>query len=74
VNTRHCLSCGDPLGIASRADRRTCSDLCRKRVSLARLAGRAASGSQKARQAAIGSAKGQRPTQASSREERGLQL
>jgi predicted nucleic acid-binding Zn ribbon protein len=73
MNTRRCLSCGDPLGITSRADRRTCSDLCRKRVSLASRADRAASAAQRARQAAIISPKGHRPTSRANRESRGSQ-
>ena len=72
MNNRRCLSCGDPLGVASRADRRTCSDLCRKHVSLAKRAGRPASAAQKARQGSITPPKGHPPTSGASRESRGL--
>jgi|GEM_PF-1822622 predicted nucleic acid-binding Zn ribbon protein len=73
MNTRRCLSCGDPLGITSRADRRTCSDLCRKRVSLARRAERAASAALRARQAAITCSEGHRATSGARCESGGLQ-
>ncbi len=73
MNTRRCLSCGDPLEITNRADRRTCSDLCRKRLSLARRAERAASGATRARQAAMLRPEGHRANSGSSRETRGLQ-
>lgn len=36
MNGRRCLVCGDPLDRNSRAERLTCSDRCRKRLSLAR--------------------------------------
>jgi predicted nucleic acid-binding Zn ribbon protein len=73
MNTRRCLSCGDPLGMSSRADRRTCSDLCRKRLSLARRAERAAVRAARARQAAIARPKGSWPTSGARCERRGLQ-
>jgi hypothetical protein len=62
MNTGHCLACGDPLGIESRADRRTCSDLCRKRVSLARRAGRPLGVARRAHGAVFRSAAGHRAT------------
>lgn len=73
MNTRRCISCGDPLGITSRSDRRTCSDLCRKRISLARRADRAAPVAQRARQAAITRPKVHRATSGASRERGALQ-
>jgi predicted nucleic acid-binding Zn ribbon protein len=73
MNTRRCLSCGDPLEMTSRADRRTCSDLCRKRLSLARRAERAVLAPQRARQAAITHPEGHRATSGSSRQRRALQ-
>ncbi len=73
MNTRRCLSCGDPLGVTSRADRRTCSDLCRKRASLARRADRAASGALRARQGAIPHSEGHRATSGAKCESGGLQ-
>jgi predicted nucleic acid-binding Zn ribbon protein len=73
MNTRRCLSCGDPLEMTSRADRRTCSDLCRKRMSLARRAECAVPAPKRARQALITAPEGHRATSGSSRESRGLQ-
>lgn len=73
MNTRSCLSYGDPLGSTSRADRRTCSDLCRKRLSLARRAEQPVPGAQGARQAALTRPNGHRATRRSSRERRGVQ-
>jgi hypothetical protein len=73
MNSGRCVSCNDPLGIASRADRRTCSDLCRKRVSLARHSEPAASRAPTARHAVITPPKGHRPTARHSREKRGSQ-
>lgn len=73
MNTRRCLSCGDPLGITSRADRRTCSDLCRKRASLARRAERAASGALRGRQAALPRPEGHRATRGARCESGALQ-
>ena len=73
MNTQRCLSCGDPLGITTRSDRRTCSDLCRKRLSLARRAERAAPGAQRAREAAMTSPRGHLPTSRRSRDKRGPQ-
>lgn len=52
MNTRRCLWCGDPLPITSRADRRTCSDLCRKLLSLHEGARQAAPRARRALQAA----------------------
>ena len=52
MNSRRCLSCGDALDITSRSDRRTCSDLCRKRKSLAGQAQRRAAAPQSPRPAA----------------------
>jgi len=73
MNTRRCLSFRDPLEVTSRADRRTCSDLCRKRLSLARRAERAVHAPQRARQGAITRQEVHRATSGSSRESGGLQ-
>jgi hypothetical protein len=73
MNARRCLSCRTPLPIGSRADCRTCTDLCRKRLSLARRADRPAPGAQGARQGSNPGPTGHRPTSAASRESRGLQ-
>jgi predicted nucleic acid-binding Zn ribbon protein len=73
MNPGRCLWCGDPLGIESRADRRTCSDLCRKLLSLRKAAQQAAPRAYRARQAKIAPASGGRPTSGPSREDRGSQ-
>jgi len=74
MNTGRCLACRDPLGLACRSDRRTCSDLCRKRVSLARCAEQPAPAAQRARRAAIGAPKEHRASRGSKCETSGLQL
>lgn len=73
MNTRRCLWCGDPLPITSRADRRTCSDLCRKLLSLRKGAQRGRCGARRARQAASAPGSGRLPTSRASRESRGSQ-
>jgi hypothetical protein len=73
MNNRRCLSCGTPLPITSRADRRTCTDLCRKRVSLARRAYRPASAPQRARKGSLARPKAHPPTSRRSRERGGSQ-
>jgi hypothetical protein len=73
MNIGRCLACGDPLGMSSRADRRTCSDLCRKRVSLAGRAERPVPAAKRARRAAIGAPKGHRASRGSKCETSGLQ-
>jgi predicted nucleic acid-binding Zn ribbon protein len=73
MNRGRCLWCGDPLPITSRADRRTCSDLCRKLLSLRRRAQQPRCGAHRARQATIARTSGHRPTPCASRESRGSQ-
>lgn len=73
MNRGRCLSCGDQLGMSSRSDRLTCSDLCRKRLSLARRAEDAASAAARARQGATTPWKGHRAASGPRCERRGLQ-
>jgi len=73
MNTRRCLWCGDPLPMESRADRRTCSDLCRKLLSLRKGVQQAAARAHRARQAKIAPGSGRRPTSGPSCEDRGSQ-
>jgi hypothetical protein len=73
MNTRRCLSCGDPLGVTTRADCRTCSPCCRQRLSRRRQAERPASAAQRARQAASPRPEGIRTTSRASRDKRGSQ-
>jgi hypothetical protein len=73
MNKGRCRSCGTPLPTWSRADRRTCTDLCRKRLSLASRPDHPASGALKARQASFTPAMGHRPTSRPKCERRGAQ-
>jgi hypothetical protein len=71
MNAGRFLSCGDSLGRTSRTNRRTCADLCRRRLSSARRANRPASGAGKARGGAFGSRMALGPTPPASCERRG---